>query len=209
MLALLLCSVAYAARVGVADVDAMIASVKPELESVMGLVLEDVPKAHVSTREALVVRTGAVYAGRIRAYRELAEGEGAKIRARAARDVDRALALYLPDDGDIYLNSDAVQKAFADAEASGALLQPVVRCVIAHELTHALQDQVAAVPWEDDDDLLERSEFLREGQAMQIELQLCKDERAQNFLEALTNVDVLARRACPSWRTRPVSSTRW
>jgi hypothetical protein len=203
----LLCAMAHAARVDVAQVDAMIASVRPELESITGFTLDDVPKAHIATREALVVRVGGVYAGRIRAYRALAEGEGGKIRARAEREVSRALALYMPDDGDIYLNGDAVEQAFSDAEASATLLEPVVRCVIAHELTHALQDQLAATFVTADDGVLVRAQYLREGQAMAIERKLCHDEHARDFLEALSSVDVLPSRA-PDDLTVPYGFSR-
>ncbi len=79
---------------------------------------------------------------------QLAEADPAfrAARLRAAREhVDGAVALYLEPEDRIYVLADGVYDLFEGARVDHAWFQPMLKCTLAHELTHALQRRHGAL----------------------------------------------------------------
>jgi hypothetical protein len=73
---------------------------------------------------------------------ELSTGHARRLAKRSTRqELVGALALYA--DGQIYLLADRIEELFSSRGFDPHLLSPLMQCVLTHELTHALQDQVA------------------------------------------------------------------
>lgn len=145
------------------------------VEAVMGRQAIETPTLRVSTSEEFV--TSMVAAARLRdptlgADRGALAAEERSLQAQT----ERSLALYTSHDGVITLLSDRLPEKINELGRGSALA--ALRCVMAHELAHALQDQWvntdADPPVAPDDRAL-----VVEGQATWVESQLCDDIMAR------------------------------
>ena len=66
--------------------------------------------------------------------------------ARASAALSRHVGLYMHDEDRIFLFEDNIQAYAAEPLGPHGLLEPYLVCTLAHELTHALQFQVAGQP---------------------------------------------------------------
>jgi len=133
---------AVAVSVSQEDLAHMVRRVGPVVEELVGRDFDGYPtlvltEADTATKELqqqrleLLLASGALSPGRARRL----------ARRSTRREIQGALALYV--DGQIYLLADRVEELFSERALRAHLLSPVIQCVLAHELAHALQDQVA------------------------------------------------------------------
>jgi hypothetical protein len=111
-------------------------------------------------------------------------GDATPAAARAS------LGVYMGDTQEILLVTDTIEATFIDYAFAPTLLQPVMRCIVAHELVHALQHQVAPLPREMDPDATTVARALREGHADHVAGQVCGDGR--RYLDVAQGLDIPA-----------------
>jgi len=127
-----------------AELDAIVAFLIPHVEAAAGARFETVPPARLATREALadVLETetreviGRIYDVPDSMIEEMAQG------ARAG--VPGLLGKYATSTGAVYLEpANTLSSARSHPELGDDGPMDVILLIMAHELTHALQDQVA------------------------------------------------------------------
>jgi len=100
-----------------------------------------------------LVLTDAATLAAARTHRALEDAEEGSTEAartlasiRAAEALSRHVGLYVHAEDRIYLFEDNIQTYVGDVLGPAGLLEPYLVCTLAHELTHALQFQVAGEP---------------------------------------------------------------
>jgi hypothetical protein len=78
---------------------------------------------------------------------------------------DQALAVYVPSMQGIYLVKENLEEVFQEDGLPPEMLAPLVRCLVAHEIVHALQHQYGTRAELEDPDLGKGWEALAEGHA--------------------------------------------
>lgn len=177
----------------------MLEEERVRVEAVLGRQLLETPTLRTATFEEFV--SSAMVAARLRDPRLAADPNALAAKERALReDHTKTIAVYSNYDGAITLLTDRLQvtvKELGDESTRAAL-----RCVMDHELTHAIQDQ-----WVNDDLTGRLSDGDRslgvEGQATWVTAQLCDDPAAREAL--LDGLSVLA----PGSRTAESYSLGW
>ncbi len=164
---------AYAAKVDEDRLAELRDAVAPAVEAAVGRRLVEMPPVQIQ-READVrasiwkaVRDGLVGRG-VPAGRAATEAD-----ALSRAVVDDALAIYDGATGRVYVVKEHVEAWAGAADMPDHQLEAVCSCVLAHELTHALQDQHAPDPPGGDPDLAARRRALDEGQAKVVEGLVC------------------------------------
>ena len=153
--------------------------------------------------ELVLTRTDTLAAARVEAMRDTwgrdedAAAVEAAMSARANAALSRHVGLYVHAEDRIYLFEDNIQAYVADALGPSGLLEPYVVCTLAHELTHALQFQVAGEPRPRDprDSVVIRS--LREGHANLVGEAVCRELEQPaviGFDRGMQGIDALASR---------------
>jgi hypothetical protein len=153
--------------------------------------------------ELVLIRTDALAAARVEALRDTWEGHAdapalaAAMSARANAALARHVGLYVHAEDRVYLFEDNIQAYVADALGPAGLLEPYVVCTLAHELTHALQFQIAGEPRPRNprDSIVIRT--LREGHANLVGEAVCRelDQPAViGFDRGMQGIDALASR---------------
>ncbi len=164
----------------------------PWVEQEAGRSFVETPAVHIVSREQLAAQLEAELEEAMRAG--LAANEVNTHRIQHNRSiVTMALALYDTGNDSLYVVSDRVEELFAETRASADLLEPVVRCVLSHELVHALQHQHADMPAPRTVEDSIAGTALIEGQAVLIQQRIC-EPRARRLLDAVQGTDVLASR---------------
>jgi hypothetical protein len=77
-------------------------------------------------------------------------------------------------DGQIYIHQDVIVDILGDTELGEEMMEPVMTCVLAHELAHALQDQVGVLAFEGGEGDWGPRKSLVEGHATWVQTQVCK-----------------------------------
>lgn len=153
--------------------------------------------------ELVLTHTDTLAAARVAAMRGSWDGDAdaaqveAAMSARAHAALSRHVGLYVHGEDRIYLFEDNIQAYVADALGPAGLLEPYVVCTLAHELTHALQFQVAGEPRPRDprDAVVIRS--LREGHANLVGEAVCRELQQPaviGFDRGMQGIDALASR---------------
>lgn len=153
--------------------------------------------------ELVLTRTDTLAEARADALREAWEGDPdaaemeAVANARTRESLSRHVGLYVHAEDRIYLFEDNIQAYVADALGPAGLLEPYVVCTLAHELTHALQFQVAGEPRPTGpmDAVVVRS--LREGHANLVGEAVCRELEQPaviGFDRGMQGIDALASR---------------
>jgi hypothetical protein len=153
--------------------------------------------------ELVLTRTDALAETRVEQLRDAWEGEAdaaaveAAVSARANAALSRHVGLYVHAEDRIYLFEDNIQAYVAGALGPAGLLEPYVVCTLAHELTHALQFQVAGEPRPAGprDAVVVRS--LREGHANLVGEAVCRELEQPaviGFDRGMQGIDALASR---------------
>lgn len=157
----------------------------PLIEAAAGRRFVERPKLTLATRAAVEAR--------------LPRLRGPEVSGTAApqslvdRDLDRVLGLYAHGTQEVYFLTDNVERGFVDHGFAPDLLHPVMRCVVAHELVHALQHQVVPLYESDDVELVGLSLSLREGHADLVAAQVCG--AGGRFLDLAQGLDIPASRS--------------
>jgi hypothetical protein len=112
------------------------------LIGVLRPIVADAAKREFDHLPALVMgtRADAVEAGVAATLTSFPDVDEQELRSLLEERAASALALYMPDDK-IYLLADSMEDIWAESMAPSELLLATSRCVLAHELTHALVAQ--------------------------------------------------------------------
>lgn len=167
---------ARAATITEADASRMVDDLAPLVEEAAGRTFVERPRIGIASRSAI--------AGRMRRSRRFSADDG------GARDLADVLGIYLFGTQEIFLVSDSIERLFTAARYGPALLEPLTRCVVAHELVHALQHQRAAHSVEAEDEV---ARALLEGHADHVAGQVCGEGVA--WLDRVQGLDVPASRS--------------
>lgn len=177
------------------DVRQMVVELRPEVEAVAGRRLVEVPAVGIATSDQVLRQVQAFEAERLRAR---GGGDGAAQLAAASAYatglLEHALAVYLESDGSLVLIKDHLERNFSETLASPDLAEASLRCVVAHELVHALQQQYAATPLALTEEQSFGARALREGQAVLISSRVCQavDPQVARYVAAVAGTDVVA-----------------
>lgn len=174
MYALLLLPLA-AAAVDEAAANRMVFEAAPTLRQLTGAALPKLPPVVIDTRETVLAEVRATH--------------GEEAEREATRFLEHALGVYDPDTHRITLLSDNLRQLLAQGRFPASQVEPVVRCVVAHELVHAAQDERGALAATGSP----VGEALVEGQAEAISAPFCPRE-LRDVLAAFTPADVLGAR---------------
>ncbi len=117
-----------------------------------------------------------------------------RIRAEAIETASGQFGSYSQQSQALYLQRDALERLARGDRMSEELRDAVVRCVLTHELVHALQDQHVNRPALRSGEERLGHRALVEGQANLIEAKLC-DPDAHRVLDARQGIDVIASHA--------------
>ncbi|MDP2307717.1 MAG: hypothetical protein Q8P18_16960 [Pseudomonadota bacterium] len=107
--------------------------------------------------------------------------------------LEHVLGLYLHGTQEVFFLTDTVQAAFDDHGFAPDLLHPVMRCVVAHELVHALQHQVAPLYEDGGAEAMRVALSLREGHADFVAAQVCGS--GSRYLDLAQGLDIPASRS--------------
>lgn len=136
--------------------------------------------AHVGRPPAGVLRSGILPLERIRAaVRAPTPVIGARAPSLETVEptsdlVERSrLAVYVGQLRGIYLVQETIESLFATQDLEPGQLRPILRCLVVHELVHALQHAYGGAPTEGRPDLVAGQLALREGHATAVGLELC------------------------------------
>lgn len=181
LLVLILCvRPAPAAVVSGVDLDRWVAELVPQIEALVGVRFAEKPTIEVEDRPTLT--TIIEVAARKAAV-------SAETLDEAKEAVNTGFALYLPSQQRIYVVKETNETTFAAMINDADLLPPFLRCVVAHELVHALTDQRlhrrVDVNRED-------SANADEGIAQLVMQKVCTNSRAMALAEALQGVEGLS-----------------
>ncbi len=172
------------------DLDALRDGLIPELEQSTGRAFVDVPPVHVVDREELYQRVleGELAVRGLMGLDNLTPADLASIQDLTSD----AIGLYTYADRQIYLVTSGVEDLFANWVVPDDLYEPLVRCVLSHELVHALQHQYQPHPTLEDASREPVARMLREGHANVVSRPFCTDQSVQRFFRFNDGLDVLA-----------------
>lgn len=179
-----------AATVDETQLAAFVRQVAPAVEAEAGRRFEALPTARIGTRDE-------VYTHLLASQKLSSIAAGVPVRAGVEREyrefVRTAMAVYTRDDDAVWLVKETLEEGLAAAAFSRDALEPVIRCTVAHELTHALQNRYAT-PHAPPGDGADTERARLEGQAALVARRVCRrTERAgaARMFEALGGNDVL------------------
>lgn len=158
----------------------------PRIEAAAGRKFVERPKLALATRATVVEREARLH----RTATTLGADPPTSLVDPSLVNV---LGLYLHGTQEVFFLTDNVESTFVDHRFAPKLLHPVMRCIVAHELVHALQHQHAPVYESDDAEVTRVALSLREGHADFIAATVCGD--GNRYLDMAQGLDVPASRA--------------
>ncbi|MFH1466825.1 MAG: hypothetical protein ABIO70_20745 [Pseudomonadota bacterium] len=167
----LVVSAASAARLTEEDIQAMERDYAPRVEAATGRAFASLPAVGIASRRELKLS----YAQWIRRYAEDAPEDARAMTAASDARVDAAIVLYSYRDRTLYLLSDGVEPLLDSWGFPPEALEPVVRCLVVHELTYALQHQQTNLTWSLDTTDLPEARQMSDGQAGLVQHQVAAD----------------------------------
>lgn len=176
---LLLASVAWAARVTEAEMQQWLTEMLPAIEHETGRTFVS-PRHLTLDRRANIRDAIEAYNKRLHARWPDAQGPNANLPT----DV---IGAYINATQEIFIVNESIADIFQRVEDDDHLLGPFVRCVIAHEATHALQHQRASIPRD-----AKTLAPLIEGQATLVATRLCGDPTAAALSDGTTGTDIVS-----------------
>jgi len=174
----LLSVVARGQAVDVASASAMVRDLVPEVERRAGRAFVRVPEIAIDTRAGLRARllqppVRLVFAANLGKTDEPPEPPPEHVE-RVDHLVTHAMAVYVGREEKIYLVGNTIRDIGRSLQLKGETLRPLLRCVLVHELVHALQHQYG-VHDVGDADLVRGRSALKEGHATYVADQYCED----------------------------------
>lgn len=142
------------------------------IEAAAGRAFLEVPALRIATPQSLAAREQQLH------------GSGF-----SARDLRDALAFYDPFTQEVFLQSAVWKRTFRERVLPPSVLGPVVRCVLAHEMVHALQHQYAPT-WHLEGDASTLADSLGEGHADHVAAGVCGG--GTPWLDQIQGLDLLA-----------------
>ncbi|MBW2257523.1 MAG: hypothetical protein JRI25_23405 [Deltaproteobacteria bacterium] len=166
-------SAAGAVTVDHDDIRVMVEDLVPRIERTTGRTFDHKLVIELTDREQLTARRINLL------FHEFAQVPGLDANERIAAATQMAtiprnmLGLYDHLDDTIYLLGDEVEMRFTGAEIPAELLPSFMTCLVAHELTHALQHQELGMATGDTEDALRLAQATREGHAELVMREVC------------------------------------
>ncbi len=173
---LFLVSLAHAARFTETSLQTMAVQLAPEVEAAAGRRFLEVPPIVIDDTAHILVTAESLTRG---------EGPEVPLAAPIRETIQSALAVYVNGETTIFVNSDRVGAFLSAMESWKGSAEAHMRCVMAHELTHALQHQRGESPPPD-----EAGTLLLEGHATWVAAQVC-DPRLRDIGNAATGTHLL------------------
>lgn len=158
----------------------------PLIESAAGRRFVERPKLSLATRAFVVERAARLVAS------ATTLGSEAPV-SLVDPGLERVLGLYLHGTQEVFFLTDNVEAAFVNHGFAPDLLHPVMRCIVAHELVHALQHQVAPLHESGDAEATRVALSLREGHADFVAAQVCGS--GNRYLDLAQGLDIPASRS--------------
>lgn len=170
------------------EIQAMTVQLMPEVASIAGRAFDQAPIVVIDDKERLLMSVQA----RRTPQTTLAEG---LLIDRRVEIIRRAWAIYSSYDGKIHILMDNYRSYINDTGVNpDVLFKPALRCVLAHEMTHYLQDEYVELPKVLDAEQGLMQDVLLEGQAEWVMQQSCKEPLIWNFITTSLGYDVLSSR---------------
>lgn len=117
-------------------------------------------------------------------------------KTQSAKLIQDGLAIYSTFDRGIHLISDNFSSYIRNTDVNPEmLLAPTLKCLIAHELTHALQDQYVKDPDTDSEESAQVLLAMQEGHANLVAHQNCPEPLVWGFIQTAQGTDVLSSRS--------------
>lgn len=117
-------------------------------------------------------------------------------KTQSTKLIEDGLAIYSTYDRGIHLISDNFSSYIRDTDVNPEmLLAPTLKCLIAHELTHALQDQYVKDPETDSEASAQVLLAMQEGHANLVAHQNCPEPLVWGFIQTAQGTDVLSSRS--------------
>ncbi len=193
-----LAALAYGQAVDVRVATAMVSDLVPQVERRTGRTFVRVPEVDIDTRAALRARLLRApvrmdFAANLGRTDEPYRASSDQVE-RVEHLVVNAMALYASQDETVYLVEENLQEIGRSLKLAEQTLRPLLRCVLVHELVHALQHQYG-VQGEDDADLERGRLALREGHAEHVAAEYCADVEAPatgRLLDAASGIELEA-----------------
>ncbi|MBX2801867.1 MAG: hypothetical protein KTR31_29580 [Myxococcales bacterium] len=152
------------------DFDALVAALLPEIEEATGRPFVQPPRSGIATRKRLRAALS-----KPPVHIRPADAEPPPSRVPTPHEealLRRAIAVYVPSLDGVYLIAEAVEETIREVDLAPEALHPLVRCITAHELVHALQAQYGVTQVHDDDSMAGHL-ALREGHATHVAQRWC------------------------------------
>lgn len=184
LVATLVARPAHAERITVADLQGRMEALMPQVEEAAGRSFFERPRLTIASRKEVLAVDAEI--------RKKYLHDDSEADAWTRQIVGKAVAIYLPSTATIYVIGEAVERLFESHEHSVTLLRPALDCLLAHELTHALQDQHLPLMRDQSEDALTGALVMREGQANLLMHDLCRDPATDHLLSAVQGIDSLS-----------------
>ena len=172
------------------DLSAMADAIVPQLEEATGRPFLQVPRIEVVSREDLYHR---VLMGQLATRELMGLGPFGPAELQTWMDLtSNAIGFYTYADRQIFLVTSGAEELYENFIVPEDLERPLIECVLAHELVHALQHQYQPLPDITQADQETVARMLREGHANLISRTVCTDEVVQRFFRFNDGLDILA-----------------
>lgn len=169
---------AWGASIGEEDFERLRDTVAPQVEAAVGRRLLARPPIRIARADEVIAALAKGSRDQLVAAGAPPEQADASARALARGVVTNALAVYSGGDRVVYAVEDNLERWLQSYRVDDQqLLEDVAACVMAHELTHALQDQYAEPAAGDTPDAALRWRALAEGQADTVQSLVCDTAR--------------------------------
>lgn len=166
----LMASLASAGQVTAADFGKMATELVPQIERASGRSFEELPVLELTDFPTYwnEYAPKLVLAMKNAGFSAQEQEDQLKLRVK---DLESTLALAL--DGRIYVLADRIEEAYREDALPDDVLRPAMRCLLAHELVHILQEQGGLPDATTKDDYLDRAVML-EGHAEYVAEVVCR-----------------------------------
>jgi len=164
----------------------MIDALVPEVEAQTGRPFVAVPRVGITNRERLRIRLLRPSGLALGLEGRIATASH-EVRQLVEPLVSDALAVYVPYDERIYLVKEAFDELGQSFDLPMDVLEPLLQCVLTHELVHAQQHQYG-VENAETPSTQRGQRAIREGHASLVAYRYCEDEHGRGIVRLMETV---------------------